>query len=83
MATGSISARDHAARMQIRIVHEFERIEHGWNPGPCNDLHHLVLRALRGPLCSHRLSRLETDCVAGVVGLELRNPRASHVFEIS
>jgi ABC-type branched-subunit amino acid transport system ATPase component len=25
----------------------------------------------------------ETDCVAGHVGLELRNPCASHVFEIS
>jgi hypothetical protein len=26
---------------------------------------------------------VETDCLAGVVGLELRNPYATHVFEIT
>jgi hypothetical protein len=28
-------------------------------------------------------ARAETDCVAGVIGLELRNPSAIHVFEMS
>jgi hypothetical protein len=42
--------------------------------------------SLKGPLVPVKDARDHCgrdDCVAGVVGLELRNPSASHVFEMT